>query len=139
MPLCIASFLVFVLVSPFRIMQTGRFHLLTAAVLFPLAVYVGARATLPASLTTTCVVLGEASYPLYLLQPIFLHPLGSTYMQAFFFRHDPLKNAVLAGMILCMLLLSYAVARFLDEPLRKYLSMRYRTSFNQPAKPYAKA
>ena len=120
--LLVPGSLVFLLRAPFRPMQTAGFQLLCIALLFPLLVLVGAHCRLPHNLNRTCAVLGELSYPLYLLPVPLLRILGSRRVTLFAVQHPGAVIPLVAFAMLLAVLLSYATARLYDAPLRRHLS-----------------
>jgi peptidoglycan/LPS O-acetylase OafA/YrhL len=116
--------LIFILLSSFTGQGGIVFSLLRIAVLFPTLVYLGSLSATPASWKGVCVFLGNISYPIYLLQGIFLAALYKPLVWKFAMQHPTLSIACL------MLLLTgtaHLAVRFYDAPLRKRLTRYYNS------------
>lgn len=93
--------------------------------LFPLIISLGAGATIKGATRKVFLFLGRLSYPLYLT-----HITLVTLFASYYERYQPegLKlAAILVSLIVCNLLLAYAVLRFYDEPVRRWLTTMEKT------------
>lgn len=122
----ITGMLIVALAAPMHFMRSDGFHLLTIALLFPLTVYLGARIKPPSASIAACLLLGEASYPLYLLHPIALQFANSTSGQRFLAAHSAHARPFLLTALAVLTALCYAITRWLDEPLRRRLAHTYK-------------
>ena len=97
-------------------------ELLIVLVVFPLLVALGAGAAASTRWQSMCQLSGNLSYPLYMTHYatiwIFGHYLTTQSPDA-----STLTIVVLCG-IVCMLLIAYLVMRYVDQPIRRYLSSR---------------
>jgi peptidoglycan/LPS O-acetylase OafA/YrhL len=107
--------------------QTGLFQLLTVALLFPALVYLGAHATLPASLNAACVLLGTMSYPLYMLHVPLMLPFESPSASRIFTQHASVLPYFVPAFIACLVLISWIVGRSIDPPVRSWLTKHYKS------------
>jgi peptidoglycan/LPS O-acetylase OafA/YrhL len=109
--------------SPFHAQWTQLFVIV---IVFPALVYGSAGVAVPRPLLKACVLLGEVSYPVYMLQAVFQIPhlpavdlLGQ--------KHLPVL-AVLIGLdLLILALVGIWVNRNYDERVRKKLTAWYRS------------
>ncbi|WP_324671532.1 acyltransferase [Hymenobacter sp. GOD-10R] len=92
---------------------------------FPLLVALGAGARLTIRAAKLCTFLGAISYPLYMIHYPFLWVFLS-YIEK---QKPPLSTlAMLIPLgVLLLLLLAYGIMRFVDTPLRAYLSKKLKT------------
>ncbi len=94
--------------------------------LFPLFIMVAARTKTTSLIDRICDELGRISYPLYLLHtPILLWVAG---VWKLVLHRDPTYSGLLAGvaMVIASLVVSYLSARFIDEPVRAWLTTELR-------------
>ena len=113
-------------------LQQGVVELLFIAVVFPLLTFFGAFAQVPHALHKSCVILGETSYPLYLIHMPILQILQMGFLQ------HRLANGLLMPWILpCTVALasglSYLIATRIDLPIRTFLSRRYNARMSSSA------
>jgi peptidoglycan/LPS O-acetylase OafA/YrhL len=133
-PVVIILALVFILESPFAVMQTNTFYLLSIALLFPALTCIGASANPPAAWTAICVALGELSYPLYLLHL----PLLEFANSRLFLHLSSAMHSVLAIIAMVVAIAAaYWVAQKFDTPVRRILSNFYRNAPWRTAQPTA--
>lgn len=87
------------------------------AIGFPCFVYYGARVDMPGRWATISAFLGTISYPLYLLHQPLLVPIG---------RFNPSNqigaNTVMLLSMTALVVLSWCVAKYYDEPIRSALT-----------------
>ena len=98
-------------------------ELIIVVFVFPLIVALGSGVAVSGAMYQLCNVLGRLSYPLYMTHYWMIWILGS------YAATDPgQKNLyIFSGIILfCSIVLAWIVLRFLDEPLRKWLTMRIK-------------
>ena len=124
LPLAVTAFLVLLLVAPARSMQTGSFQLLCLALLFPAVVLLGAYSHLAPALDAVAVVLGDISYPLYMVHLFFLRPLGFRHVVVFAQKHPAAAVLLLPADILLAAIASWFLARRYDAPIRRALNRR---------------
>jgi peptidoglycan/LPS O-acetylase OafA/YrhL len=116
--------LICILLSSFAARASIVFSLLTIAVLFPLLVYLGALTAIPESWKGVCVFLGNISYPVYLLQGIFLFAFYKAHATLVATQHLKLFIACLVAALIVTAQLS---VKFYDAPLRKRLTKYYNS------------
>lgn len=102
-------------------------ELFAVFVLFPILVMAAAR-TEPKAGVRLMTVLGIASYPLYLLHPLFAE-IFILWMPTAVRAYAPLSGVVF---MLLMVAMSLALERFIDLPMRKALSRRFLRAKAQP-------
>jgi peptidoglycan/LPS O-acetylase OafA/YrhL len=108
--------LICILLSSFAARASIVFSLLTIAVLFPLLVYLGALTAIPESWKGVCVFLGNISYPVYLLQGIFLFAVATQHLKLF-----------IACLVAALIVTAQLSVKFYDAPLRKRLTKYYNS------------
>jgi peptidoglycan/LPS O-acetylase OafA/YrhL len=128
LPIAMTCALLFLLESPFAFMGSGYFQLLCAIGLFPVTVLCGAWIHVPSRLTSLCIVLGDISYPMYLLHPIFLRPLIYHQIRDYVLHRAIALSLCLPATIVVIAVASYLAARYYDAPLRKWLNTRRRAA-----------
>ena len=122
LPFGVTMLLLLAMSAPLPLMHGSRFQFFAALVIMPTIVYFGSRVELPSSFTSTCVVLGEISYPLYLLHRaiffVLFRPRIELFMNIVLWNKLPLVFVALAiAMTLC-----YFIGTRLDKPFGRYLS-----------------
>jgi peptidoglycan/LPS O-acetylase OafA/YrhL len=122
LPAAIVLTLVFVLASPLPIMQTNTFRLLSIAILFPAITCLGASANPSPRWTSTCVVLGELSYPLYLIHFSIVQLANSRYLLHF---SSGAHRVISVFLVLFATAAAYLVAQKFDTPVRRFLTTAY--------------
>lgn len=135
-PIWITVALIGILSSPLSSMRTEIFRLISISVLFPTMVYCGAVARLPASVTRLSTVLGELSYPLYLLHAPFASLMAARRLLHFTATHTALIHCIVPCIVLILALLSWQVGEHLDLPIRRALTRRYN-SYKQAKQTHA--
>jgi peptidoglycan/LPS O-acetylase OafA/YrhL len=108
------------LLLPYRSSLTGLTDALTVLVYFPLIVALGAGAQVSARLARPCHWLGELSYPLYMVH----YPFVWVFLSYVETQKPP--TSTLAWLVptatLALVGCAHSVLRFIDAPLRRYLS-----------------
>lgn len=97
---------------------------LLVVVYFPLIVALGAGSTLSKSLEKVCDLSGGISYPLYMIHYPFLW-LYLSMLEKNVIPEKYINASVWIG-VLDLVVLSYIVMRFIDEPIRKKLKTRMK-------------
>jgi peptidoglycan/LPS O-acetylase OafA/YrhL len=128
--LAIAIGLIFLLESPFASMRNNPVYLLCIAFFFPLLTCVGASANPPIAWTKLCTLLGDLSYPLYLIHIPFLEFANS---RLFLHLNSKAHFALSVGAMLLAVITSLLLARIFDTPIRRYLTNLYRNATASPA------
>lgn len=124
-PGLVSACLVLVLLSPFQWMQNEFFRLAAIGLCFPWLVYFGALTHIHPRLVRPCVLLGELSYPLYLLHNPLIGFLNARRILLFAAGHP--TTAHIASLLL-FVLLSWAavwIAEHFDLPVRRRLVRLY--------------
>jgi peptidoglycan/LPS O-acetylase OafA/YrhL len=116
--------LIFILMSSFAAWASIVFSLLTIAVLFPPLVYLGALTAIPESWKGVCVFLGNISYPVYVLQGIFLFGFYKAHVTLAATQHIKL---FIACLIAAQIVTAQLSVKFYDAPLRKRLTKYYNS------------
>ncbi len=107
---------------PFRESVSWIVDALLVLIYFPLIVALGAGAQLTGSLMKICRWAGELSYPLYMVH----YPFMWWYL-SWTEKYKPSMPAmalVMIGGVAVMVALAYAVYKYLDLPVRRYLKAR---------------
>ena len=125
----VAIFLL-ILLSPAAFMQTDTFRLFAIILLFPALIYIGGSANPPDLFTSTCVLLGELSYPLYLTHIALTEALDA-WLVAYISPAHQSRLAILTFPIL--LAIAILVSRRFDIPVRRSLTRRYRAIAGSPS------
>jgi peptidoglycan/LPS O-acetylase OafA/YrhL len=119
--------LTFILMSPWKFMQSEIFRLIAIVIFFPAMVYHGAFARLPHRFTNVCATLGDISYPLYLLHRPLIGPLYSITIARVSQTHPSIVHLSLPLILLILTLIARWVAIHLDAPVRRYLTQRFNS------------
>lgn len=113
------------LVSSLPWMRTRPFEIAAITLVFPPLILFGAFARVPKRLTGVCSVLGELSYPLYLLNLV----LNYAFCNAGLFlaaRWPPFRTPLLSIIVVLDAVIALAVGRWVDAPLRRFIARKYR-------------
>jgi peptidoglycan/LPS O-acetylase OafA/YrhL len=115
------------LLSSLLWMRTRIFELSAIALIFPALVLIGAFARVPEKLNRLCSMLGELSYPLYLLNLVLNYAFANAGLSlAARWPHlRPLLMSIIVGLDTAIAL---AVARWMDAPIRRFLVRKYNPS-----------
>jgi peptidoglycan/LPS O-acetylase OafA/YrhL len=130
-PLIMTLLLIGILNAPLAWMRTESFRLIAISLCFPAMVYYGALARLPRSFTRFTTVLGELSYPLYLLHGPFVTLMRARFLLQFTATHATLVHGFVLCTVAVFALISWQVAELVDLPIRRALTWRYNSINNQ--------
>ncbi len=100
---------------------------LVVIIYFPLLVSLGAGAVLTPSLKKLCNFSGNISYPLYMTHYAFIWVFGN-----YFTNQKPAMSVlpyIIAPGVILLVLFAYLVMKFVDEPLRKWMSKKWISFF----------
>jgi peptidoglycan/LPS O-acetylase OafA/YrhL len=128
LPSVVAILLIVILLSPLAVLRTTGFHLLTVILLFPALVYCGSLIKTPAYWTAACVLLGNISYPIYLLHAPITEALNLQSVSIFATQHHAIARYFLPTVILLATGIAYLAMKFYDVPVRKLLTRRYNSA-----------
>lgn len=120
--------IVLILMAPATSMRSSVFRLLAIVVCFPTLVYCGAIVALPHFFSRVSAVLGELSYPLYLLHAPFLLPLFSRRVQRFFAEHAALGAGSAVLLVAILTFAFWWLGKHFDVPVRRLLVNLYNPS-----------
>ena len=104
--------------------QNGLFDSLSVILAFPLIIYLGAIGTIKSKFTEkVCTFLGDISYPLYIIHYPFIYVFYTRLLK----NDIPLQQGFIigTGLLILMILLSYAILKWYDAPVRKWLAKRF--------------
>jgi len=105
--------------------MNGLYDAICTIVIFPILVWLGASGlTTDRATTRACKFLGDISYPLYMVHYPFMYLFYAWIWknELTFAQTWPVALALLFGNIL----LAWLVLKLYDEPLRGYLSKRFK-------------
>ncbi|MBW4040380.1 MAG: acyltransferase [Acidobacteria bacterium] len=123
----ITAALLVILSAPFSLMHTGGFHLFEASVCFPAIVYYGAAARVPHSFARVSTVLGELSYPLYLLHFPFILLMNARRFLSFAGAHAALFHWIGFVLISIFAFVAWQVGEHIELPIRRVLTRQYNS------------
>lgn len=102
----------------------GLYDSLTVIFIFPIIIYLGAIGEIKSTFSEkVCTFLGDISYPIYIIHYPFIYVF-----YAWIYKNNiPMTVGFWTGLglLIILIILSYAVLKLYDEPLRKWLSKRY--------------
>jgi peptidoglycan/LPS O-acetylase OafA/YrhL len=101
----------------------GAVEFLSVLVPFPLIVAAGAGSTVSGFGASICRFFGKISYPIYIIH----YPFVYLYTHWVYERH-PSNNLVVGygiGLIVFVILISWFLLKYFDEPVRAWLTQRY--------------
>ena len=107
-----------------QLWMNGLYDAGTILLVFPLIVYLGASGELkPGMITTSCRLLGNLSYPLYIIH----YPLIYIYTAWVADHSITLSTAwpVMIGVLLASITIAYACLKWYDIPVRKWLTKKF--------------
>ena len=111
--------------GPFR--DARSYQLLVISLLIPSLIFFGADIQLGKAGSALCGVLGELSYPLYIVHLPLLSPLFGAHV-AHFAEHSELLLRFLVPVYIGFLAaLSWALRVYIDAPLGSWLTKRYKS------------
>ncbi|MFV0390871.1 MAG: acyltransferase family protein [Paludibacteraceae bacterium] len=105
----------------------GLYDSLSVILLFPVIIYLGAIGKITSPLTEkVCTFLGDISYPIYIIH----YPIVYVYYAWVDNNKIPIEKGFPVGLILLpvIILLAYALLRFYDLPVRRWLTSKYLKS-----------
>jgi peptidoglycan/LPS O-acetylase OafA/YrhL len=99
-------------------------EILLVIVIFPLIISIGAGAEVKGWVKRLCIFIGRLSYPLYMTHISTVWIFGNYYKQ---FHPEGIRLVIIVGS-LCIfnLLFAYAVMRLYDEPVRLWLTAKWK-------------
>lgn len=109
------------LFSPSPLLRLPLVQLADAVLFFPALVFLGATAQPPQWSKAACVALGELSYPLYLLHMPMLTLFTSRHFLNILAVHPDVARGLFSLAVVAMSLLSWAVAKYIDLPVRRQI------------------
>jgi peptidoglycan/LPS O-acetylase OafA/YrhL len=95
-------------------------------VVFPTIMAFGAGAVATGFIKKICLFIGRLSYPLYLTHIATVWPYTSYFIKYKPSPTDPKLILLTIGLIIFNLLFAYAVMRLYDEPVRRWLTNKYK-------------
>jgi peptidoglycan/LPS O-acetylase OafA/YrhL len=116
-----------ILGSSLAFMQTERFHLITVVLFFPMLIYAGATVRLPHAFARACTVLGELSYPLYLLHMPLISPFVAQRFARFAAHHIDLTNLLIPVLLVVLATVAWLLGEYVDVPIRRSLTRSYNS------------
>jgi peptidoglycan/LPS O-acetylase OafA/YrhL len=135
----VALAMTLLLAGPFPAMRSRVFTLVTAAVLLPCLLYLGARCRLSPSWHRICTFLGDLSYPLYLLHVPCMGLLYLPVMIRLAHAHPATRYAFVPSIVVIAAVVSVLATKYYDVPLRRVLSRRYNAYLAERASVAASA
>ncbi|WP_245849545.1 acyltransferase family protein [Hymenobacter crusticola] len=103
--------------------MNGLYDTICFAIIFPLLVYVGASGKTTDKLTIRlCKVLGDISYPLYMVHYPFIYLYYAWVKNENLTFEQSLPGAI--ALVVGSILLAYLCLKLYDEPVRKFLTKR---------------
>ncbi|WP_035347851.1 acyltransferase family protein [Edaphobacter aggregans] len=124
----VAISVIAILVAPIALMKSTTFRLSAICIWFPSLVYLGAITKLPHFLAGLSAVLGEISYPLYLLHgPFILTRRFHQYLES----HSTIAPAIIFLSVTALAIASWWAGRYIDSPVRRFLTKRYNLLNNK--------
>jgi peptidoglycan/LPS O-acetylase OafA/YrhL len=125
LPLILTLVLIGIFDSPFSWMSTEGFRLIAISLCFPVIVYCGAVARLPHRFTRLSAMLGELSYPLYLLHMPFVSLMDARHIEHFAVTHVVLVRCIVFCIVAILAPASWWIGEHVDVPIRRALTRRY--------------
>ena len=107
--------------------RSSIIQLVFIAVISPGLVFFGAKTIVPPAFNKICAVLGDMSYPLYVLQAGFMLPtLGSPRLLHWMQGHGAATHVLFPLYCLSLGAFAWAVGHYVDVPVRKWLTQTYK-------------
>jgi peptidoglycan/LPS O-acetylase OafA/YrhL len=103
-------------------------ELATIFLLFPAVVYLGASIILGKTGNTISAFFGDVSYPLYVLHTPLMAFIPSGSLLLLLGSHAALGKSTVAVTFALLVFLSWGIAKYLDTPVRAWLSSRLKKS-----------
>ena len=110
-----------------RLWANGLYDSLAIIIMFPIIIYLGAIGkTSSQAIEKVCVFLGDISYPVYIIH----FPIAYIFYAWVVNNNIPMEKGVVVGLglLLFTILLSYALLKLYDEPVRKWLAGKFLKS-----------
>lgn len=101
------------------------FQLAAILLVFPAIVYVGACTAVPHRLHTMCAVLGNLSYPLYVLHFPLIRVVDGRKMRSFEVHHPQAGHLVVPLTIVFLAIIVWYAEELYDLPVRRWLTASY--------------
>ena len=108
-----------------RVTQAPVSQLVTVLLVFPMVIYCGALTTITGRLSKVAAFLGDTSYPIYLLHMPFFTFFTGRRMHGIALHHPQAKPLIAFISFALLLALSWAVAKWFDLSLRRFLTTRF--------------
>lgn len=102
----------------------GLYDAFTIILIFPIIIYLGAIGEIKDKVSEkVCTFLGDISYPIYIIHYPFIYAFYAWLIK----KEIPVDIGFWAGLglVIFMIILSYAILKFYDEPVRHWLSNRF--------------
>jgi peptidoglycan/LPS O-acetylase OafA/YrhL len=123
--IAIALLLCASLILSWWVTKSGIYEFIAVGLIFPSIVYFAAQLDVPQRVARICIFLGEISYPLYMIHsPLFTPLYGKVFVNAAQ-RYPILRLYLLPVYVLCLVILSWILARNYDAPVRRLLMQFY--------------
>lgn len=106
-------------------LQTERANLALVTCVFPLLVLLGALSAVPRTLVPVCVLLGDLSYPVYLIHMPFIVVLKQECVVSMVTDHPLLAWTLLPATLCVIVGVSFYVSHCIDRPVRSALRRKY--------------
>jgi peptidoglycan/LPS O-acetylase OafA/YrhL len=125
--LALTAIFLYILCDASRITVPTLTGFVEIALIFPAILFFGAHLSLPTAATKLCSLLGDISYPLYLIHDPLMWPLYCTRVRSYF-AHSVLATPVDFATIAVLIAIAWWVSRVYDAPVRKWLNTTLRSS-----------
>ncbi|GAA4281467.1 acyltransferase family protein [Gaetbulibacter aestuarii] len=102
----------------------GLYDALTVILIFPIIIYLGAIGEIKDKISErVCTFLGDISYPIYIIHYPFIYAFYAWLIT----EEIPIEIGFWTGLglVIFMIILSYAILKLYDEPVRRWLSKRF--------------
>lgn len=107
-----------------NLQMNGLYEAAVIILVFPFIVTAGAGSHISGKITALCNFCGRISYPIYITH----YPFIYIYTHWVSEKHPSLQHSLMvaAGLLVWFIVLAYLSVRFYDEPVRAWLSKRYK-------------
>ncbi len=102
----------------------GLYDSLTVILIFPVIIYLGAIGQVKNMFSEKlCTFLGDISYPVYIIH----YPIAYVFYAWVVNHKIPIEKGIVVGLVVMLLTtaLAYALLKWYDEPVRKWLSKKW--------------